>query len=682
MAYFASGFLQGMQGVASIMRMQQLEEDAKPERELRRLEIEQRREEMAANKELKSDLKGAAQYGVVQDGVSTGEQGNRLFNKDAAQGAAVNDMVNAQREMQDQPVMPSQKAATVANGIYDSNAGAQEAGLGLNSRADVMQRQGDVYMKHGKADLADTLLSRADALRKEGGAAALQQVMAGADAKTVEDTFNKSGNMKVSEVRIETLPEDPAKPGIPQYKVFGKRGTSAEEVDLLGGKDAMTAYTMLQSPDKYIDQIYKNRGEIRADRALTTQEAVAKQTIAASQASVDMNRNEFDARRVDARFNKEAALRGEVRDDKRLEATLNPLLTQFNGMERALGITLTPEMKTRLAGLDKKDDIDEKFIQEIALKGVAAGTLKETDVASFVTNTTKQLRSAKAWSRDEPQVKQLLNAAAEKGELKEAVSEIKSKFGVSDDWFKANGFDPKNTDLKSYKSPAYIPIEAAAAKKHGIDQKYLSTIRLDGEKSNSDQVSPKNAKSVYQIMPENAKAYGEANGLDISKPADAAEVAAMLVKERIAIYKKQGLEGNALDAAVYRSYHGGYKGGKDYGPENEKYVQRTMGTGKERTVAAEGRNKVLSQGINSKELMAKAEPFEVAESDAQKQVDEADDALSRFSPQKRTYDREGFLKAQRRKEEAISALEKARQRTKEALGDGTVRRDVIARGVQ
>jgi hypothetical protein len=642
MAHFANGFLQGMQGVAAIMRMQQQEEDAKPERELRRLQIDQIKSDMEAGKELKTDLKNAAQFGIVQDGVSTGEQGNRLFNKDAEQGVAVNDMVNAQREMQDQPALPSQKAATVANGIYDSNAAAQEAGLGLNSRADVMQRQGDVYMKHGKADLADTLLSRADALRKEGGSAALQQVMAGADAKTVEDTFNKSGYMKVSGLRIEALPEDPANPGIPQYKVFGKRGTSTEEVDLLGGKDAMTAYTMLQSPDKYIDQIYKNRGEIRADKTLATQENVAKQTIAASRANVDMNKLEFDARRGDAAFNKSVALRGEARDDKRLEATLNPLSTQFNGMEKALGITLTPEMKTRIAGLDKKDDIDEKFIQEIALKGVAAGTLKETDVVSFVTNTTKQLRSAKAWSRDEPQVKQLLNAAAEKGELKEAVSEIKSKFGLSDDWFKANGFDPKNTDLKSYKSSAYLPIEAAAAKAVGVPAEMLKNVRMKGERSNADQVSEAGAKTVYQFTEASRKLFKDKYGVDAyASPADAAKAAAYHLKE--SLDRHANLPQAEREAKAYAEYHGGTDT-KQHGKRTQAYVDRTtqgsnslsseteqIGRSLDAARLARSAAKESLQSFGSKQQIANPQGYEAAKLATAKAEKEVAELEKRFS---------------------------------------------------
>ena len=48
----------------------------------------------------------------------------------------------------------------------------------------------------------------------------------------------------------------------------------------------------------------------------------------------------------------------------------------------------------------------------------------------------------------------------------------------------------------------------------------LLAIRLSGEKSNNDAVSPKGAKSVMQFMPETWKEYSNNGKRDINNPAD------------------------------------------------------------------------------------------------------------------------------------------------------------------
>ena len=59
----------------------------------------------------------------------------------------------------------------------------------------------------------------------------------------------------------------------------------------------------------------------------------------------------------------------------------------------------------------------------------------------------------------------------------------------------------------SYKDPAWDTAEAEASKRTGVPQEVLAAIRLHGEKSNADQVSPAGARGVYQFMPKTERLF-------------------------------------------------------------------------------------------------------------------------------------------------------------------------------
>ena len=65
----------------------------------------------------------------------------------------------------------------------------------------------------------------------------------------------------------------------------------------------------------------------------------------------------------------------------------------------------------------------------------------------------------------------------------------------------------------SYKDPAWDAAEEAAAKRTGVPKEVLSAIRLHGEKSNADQVSPVGARGVYQFMPKTERLFFEKYGV-------------------------------------------------------------------------------------------------------------------------------------------------------------------------
>ncbi len=56
-------------------------------------------------------------------------------------------------------------------------------------------------------------------------------------------------------------------------------------------------------------------------------------------------------------------------------------------------------------------------------------------------------------------------------------------------------------DYQSYRSTAYDPYEERYAKQYGIPVELLRSIRLAGERSNANQVSPAGARGVFQFTP-------------------------------------------------------------------------------------------------------------------------------------------------------------------------------------
>lgn len=116
----------------------------------------------------------------------------------------------------------------------------------------------------------------------------------------------------------------------------------------------------------------------------------------------------------------------------------------------------------------------------------------------------------------------------------------------------------------------YDTIEAKLEKELGLPAGGIAAIRTRGERSNSDQVSPVGARTVYQIMPRTRDLFRKKYGVDAyDSPESAARVAALHLKE--------SMDRNGGDwAAAVGEYHGGTDR-RNWGPVNRAYRQRVLG---------------------------------------------------------------------------------------------------------
>lgn len=122
----------------------------------------------------------------------------------------------------------------------------------------------------------------------------------------------------------------------------------------------------------------------------------------------------------------------------------------------------------------------------------------------------------------------------------------------------------------SYKDPAWDAAEEAAAKRTGVPKEVLSAIRLYGEKSNADQVSPVGARGVYQFMPKTERLFFEKYGVSAysNDPAEQATAAAYHLKESYSRTKDWG--------RAAAGYNGGMAGEKNprFTKETSDYYDR------------------------------------------------------------------------------------------------------------
>lgn len=122
---------------------------------------------------------------------------------------------------------------------------------------------------------------------------------------------------------------------------------------------------------------------------------------------------------------------------------------------------------------------------------------------------------------------------------------------------------------QKYTDPLYDALDADVTAKLGLPSGLLSKIRLNGERSNADQVSEKGARSVYQVIPETRAALIKKYNIDpYESPQAAAMGAGYLLKE--------SLQRNNGDVA---SAVGEYIGGTDranWGKATRAYINRVM----------------------------------------------------------------------------------------------------------
>lgn len=122
---------------------------------------------------------------------------------------------------------------------------------------------------------------------------------------------------------------------------------------------------------------------------------------------------------------------------------------------------------------------------------------------------------------------------------------------------------------QSYKDPLYDEIESRLEREYGLPLGGMRAIRTKGERSNADQVSLAEAKSVYQIIPSTRDAFLKKYGVDAyGGPRQAARVAALHLRD--------GLERTGNWEGAVRDYIGGPDTSK-HGKVTDAYVRRVTG---------------------------------------------------------------------------------------------------------
>lgn len=122
---------------------------------------------------------------------------------------------------------------------------------------------------------------------------------------------------------------------------------------------------------------------------------------------------------------------------------------------------------------------------------------------------------------------------------------------------------------KNYDAPEWTQLSANAEKKAGIPDGLLQAIVNHGEKSNTDQVSEKGARTVYQITPPTAKLIEKKYGIDpYLSPENAALGAAYLLKESL---DRNG----GKTALAVAEYHGGVDR-SNWKSKTNKYVTNVL----------------------------------------------------------------------------------------------------------
>lgn len=134
---------------------------------------------------------------------------------------------------------------------------------------------------------------------------------------------------------------------------------------------------------------------------------------------------------------------------------------------------------------------------------------------------------------------------------------------------------------RSYTDSHWDGIEASLEAEFGLPKGGMKAIRTKGERSNSGDVSPVGARTVYQIMPNTRTLFSKRYGVDAYADDDgrsAARVAALHLRDDM---KKYGWDG-----AVMR-----YIGGPDkrkWGKTTRDYYRRVTGKGMEGSDAGRG----------------------------------------------------------------------------------------------
>ncbi len=130
----------------------------------------------------------------------------------------------------------------------------------------------------------------------------------------------------------------------------------------------------------------------------------------------------------------------------------------------------------------------------------------------------------------------------------------------------------------SFRDPVYDAADANAARITGVPQSLITSIRLNGERSNNDQVSSKQARSPYQIIPSTRQGIIKKYGIDpLSSPENAALGAAYVLREQAGNPGPHDWTPELAQKAA-GGYLGGHAGSENpFLPEISDYVNRVTG---------------------------------------------------------------------------------------------------------
>jgi hypothetical protein len=129
----------------------------------------------------------------------------------------------------------------------------------------------------------------------------------------------------------------------------------------------------------------------------------------------------------------------------------------------------------------------------------------------------------------------------------------------------------------SYKDPYWAGLSADAEAQVGVPAGLLTAMFTRGERSNHDQVSEADARTVFQITKKTRDLFLKRDGIDAYlNPQNSARVAALVVKDGVNWASRQSDDPEEIKRLAAGYYHAGGDT-KNWGPRTEAYMRRVMG---------------------------------------------------------------------------------------------------------
>lgn len=547
LAAAVNGGLRGMQMKKDWARQE--EDDA-----FRKEERAQKRQDWNDLATERQALKDAAQPVAVQQ-YTAGQQA-----VDAAGGA---DAGPPQIDPAQLPANPAEAVGWRAGQkTYTDQAAAQKAADSMNTPIATMERTRDAYLKVGKPDKAmavsTQLLQQQEADQRQSDRQWRN------DLGRAMQTGHEGLAKLVSASSIGPMSGMTVKPvdngdGTVSYMAVGKDGTTSAIPGIPPFKN---------------DQDGVTQAAFMLDRTITPEHRYSAMM--------------QDRQHKQAQSNTDRMYSLQLSQDRRADRA-DERATHAQGRQDRLADMQLEEAGIRLEGIKS----DAKIPSAVKLQVETA-----RDELKTLNTAIVKAQAEGTFQPDSPQGKELLDRRkALSNEIRSALFaySTKDKAGGDPAGWRSGGAE-KGSAPNSFKDPAWDGHEAEAAKAAGIPADVLRSVRVNGERSNGDQVSPKGAKGVYQFIPATRDAVLKKYGYDAysSDPKEQTMAAAMLLKE---INGRNGGDWGK----TFAGYNGGISGEKGTNPttENREYVQRTM-TG----LGAIAANKMVPMYGNSLEAPA------------------------------------------------------------------------------